>query len=188
MISAFAVPQFGQVIVDSKIMGITHANMKPSTTKTAPRERTHVARAVTAGLPQATPGAHAAMRRRRQSSTAPPLPRQIMAMASSANRCGAANHATATSHAVPRPSEPSSKGRAQQDAAPKAAARPPAASSIAPVSRAGARSAVALRVSSIIVLALLIGFRHHAKPYSRYRHKPVAQRGAKWLEARRFEF
>jgi hypothetical protein len=63
MISAFAVPQFGQVIFDSKITGITHANTKPSTTKTAPRERTHVTRAVKAWLPHATPGAHAAMRR-----------------------------------------------------------------------------------------------------------------------------
>ena len=53
MISAFAVPQFGQVIADSRITEATHANMKPSTTRTAPRERTHVTRAVTTGLPHA---------------------------------------------------------------------------------------------------------------------------------------
>src|SRR5262249_45956692 len=50
-------------------------------------------------------------------------------------RWGAANHATATSHALLRPSEPRSSGRAQHEAAPKAAARPPAASSNALVSR-----------------------------------------------------
>ena len=73
------------VIVDSKITGITHANMKPSTTKIAPRDRAPVTSAVIAGRPQATPGAHETIRRR-QRNTPPPLTRQRTATANSMSR------------------------------------------------------------------------------------------------------
>jgi len=62
MVSTFAVPQLGQVIVDSKIIASTHANMKPSTTKTTPNDRTPVTAAMITELPHAAPGAHAVMR------------------------------------------------------------------------------------------------------------------------------
>jgi hypothetical protein len=84
------------------------------------------------------------------------------------------------------PTEPSSKGRAQHDAAPNAAARPPAASSSAPVSRVGARSGAAILVLSVILAVLPIEIHPHAKPYSGYRLKPVREGEARWLEARSF--
>src|SRR5262249_33426706 len=50
----------------------------------------------------------------------------------------------------PRPSEPSSVGRAQQEAAPNAAARPPAARNVEPATLAGLSSGKPVRVLSVI--------------------------------------
>jgi len=64
----------------------------------------HTSRAVVAGRPHDMPGVQVATRLRK-TKTPPALIKQMPAASNNASRCGAATHATATSHAEPTPSE-----------------------------------------------------------------------------------
>src|SRR6516164_1277207 len=97
-----------------------------------PSVRTPITSGVTAGFPQAAPGAHARARRYLTSTVAAPI-RQTTAAPTNAIRCGAAKIATPASQALLRPMLPSIIGTAQHDAAPTAAESPPIGKKGAPV-------------------------------------------------------
>ena len=133
----------------SRRPGSFQANRKPATASAAPSDRTTTHSGVTARCAHAEPCAQA-MARRSHIITRPAPTIQMAAAVTKASRCGAAMMATPNNHALPRPRLPNSTGRAQQEAAPNAAAKPPTASNTAPVSFAVSRSIGASRVCWVI--------------------------------------
>src|SRR6516225_5606523 len=163
-----------------------------------PSVRTPITSGVTAGFPQAAPGAHPRARRYLTNTVAAPI-RQMTAAPTNAIRCGAAKIATPASQALLRPKLPSIIGIAQHDAAPNAAASPPIARRSAPVSLVVSRTRDTSRISSVILAYPLASYHrcpdicacrqeneHHdaartARPQTLRRHRSNAIHVAKFL-------
>ncbi|MDE1943836.1 MAG: hypothetical protein KGI47_11915, partial [Betaproteobacteria bacterium] len=114
-------PQFGQVIVDSRIKDVSDIEIS-NRQQGDPSGKTCKGHTTEQGL-----GAgrldRTSVRRRRHSNTAPAR-RQVADTASSNVLWGAASVATPTSQAEPRPTVANRNGRPQQEATPNAAAKP----------------------------------------------------------------